>query len=79
MEKNDKIKLYNDVDGAFNGLSSKFLYLVEDKLKKNCTQEEWASFRKFILDLVNSEKRTILAKIEGRNYYHFTMNNRKGN
>lgn len=69
----DKTDLIQDVNNAFRKLSGCLLELSEGFFKENSDQKKWTGYRKLVLDMINAEQRYIVAKLEGKNYYHFVV------
>ena len=74
----DKKELLEDVSNAFTTLMGGYLNLAEGFFKHKVDDKTWNGFRKLVLDLGNSNKRFIEAKLEGRNYYKFYVLDKEG-
>lgn len=72
-KKIDVESLAKDIEESFNKLAGDMLELSEGYFKNGVDNKKWSGYRKLNLDLINIHKRYILSKLEGRNYYHFTV------
>jgi len=65
----DVDQVVKDVSSSFSRLIGEFLELSEGFFKEKVELSKWNGFRKLVLDLGNANRRFIVAKLEGRNYY----------
>lgn len=68
-----KKEVLDNITSSYKKLSGRILGLSEAFFKDAVDEKKWESFRKLVLDNINSESRQMIAKLEGRNYYEFKV------
>ena len=72
-----KKEVTDGISSSYKKLTGRILGLSEAFFKDEVDSGKWESYRKLVLDTINSESRQMMAKLEGRNYCEFKVRSGK--